>query len=119
MFLSASEAKETKEPENKKEEGKPKIDPKELVKCSKPLDEAIKFLIPLQTLATERIETHLMAFEIYYRKGKALLMLQSIKRAFKCNPTDSRLHLCIVRFLHKGKYSGFITFLTEIFVFTV
>jgi len=108
-IITASEAKETKEPENKKEEGKPKIDPKELVKCSKPLDEAIKFLIPLQTLATERIETHLMAFEIYYRKGKALLMLQSIKRAFKCNPSDSRLHQCIVRFLCKGKFCYFYT----------
>lgn len=95
----AVEAKETKEPENKKEEGKPKIYPKELVKCAKPLDEAIKFLVPLQTLAKERIETHLMAFEIYYRKGKPLLMLQSIKRAFNCNPTDPRLHECIVRFL--------------------
>jgi len=52
-------------------------------------------------LAPELIETHLMAFEIYYRKEKLLLMLQSIKRAFKCDPLDSRLHQCIVRFLLK------------------
>ena len=35
-----------------------------------PLDQAIHFLKPLQTLAKNRIETHLLAFEIYLRKGK-------------------------------------------------
>ena len=35
-----------------------------------PLEQAIYFLKPLQTLAKDRIETHLLAFEIYYRKGK-------------------------------------------------
>lgn len=34
-----------------------------------PLEQAIKFLQPLQDLASNRIETHLMAFEIYIRKG--------------------------------------------------
>jgi len=106
----ATEAKETKETDNKKEEGKQKIDPSALVKCQQPLEEAIKFLVPLQLLATNRIETHLMAFEIYYRKEKPLLMLQSVKRAFKCDPTNARLHQCLVRLLLKvqesrGEYS--------------
>lgn len=35
-----------------------------------PLEQAIKFLQPLQTLAKDIIETHLMAFEVYYRKSK-------------------------------------------------
>lgn len=34
-----------------------------------PLEQAIIFLQPLQTLARGRIETHLMAFEVYYRKS--------------------------------------------------
>jgi hypothetical protein len=34
------------------------------------LEQAIRFLHPLQTLAARRIETHLMAFEIYSRKSK-------------------------------------------------
>jgi len=33
------------------------------------LEQAIKFLQPLQELASNKIETHLMAFEIYIRKG--------------------------------------------------
>lgn len=97
------ETKDSKEPEGKKEEGKTKFDASMLVKTETPLEEAIKFLVPLQNLARDRIETHLMAFEIYTRKGKVLLMLQSIKRAFHCDPTDSRLHGCIVRFLIKIK----------------
>ncbi|ORZ05507.1 NMDA receptor-regulated protein 1-domain-containing protein [Lobosporangium transversale] len=39
-------------------------------KTTDPLGEALKFLKPLQVLAAERIETHLMAFEIYIRKSK-------------------------------------------------
>lgn len=35
-----------------------------------PLEQAIKFLQPLQTLAKDRIETHLMAFEVFYRKSE-------------------------------------------------
>ncbi|XP_072945354.1 N-alpha-acetyltransferase 15, NatA auxiliary subunit-like [Epargyreus clarus] len=39
-----------------------------------------------------------MAFEIYYRKEKPLLMLQSIKRAWRLNSTHEHLHDCLVRF---------------------
>ena len=40
----------------------------------KPLEEAIKFLSHLQLLAKDRIETHLMAYEIYERKSKILFL---------------------------------------------
>lgn len=40
-----------------------------ILQVEEPLEQAIKFLQPLQTLATHRIETHLMAFEVYYRKS--------------------------------------------------
>merc|ERR1719322_2088893 len=62
------------------------------------LSEAVKFLVPLQLLASNCLDTHLFSFEIYYRKGKPLLMLQSIKRALKVNPNDPRVHGCLVRF---------------------
>lgn len=35
-----------------------------------PLEEAVKFLIPLKNLVRNQIETHLLAFEIYFRKGQ-------------------------------------------------
>lgn len=58
-----------------------KLDPSKLERPEDPLEEAIRFLKPLQVLAKERLETHLLAFEIYYRKNKIMIMLQSLKRA--------------------------------------
>ncbi len=43
--------------------------PEKLQRPEDPLQEAIKFLQPLQQLAAKDLETHLFAFEIYYRKG--------------------------------------------------
>lgn len=87
--------------------------PDKLARVDEPLEAAIKFLQPLQTLANNRIETHLMAFEVYYRKSKLLLMLQSIKRALSLTLSTAtpstpsslalhhpRLHTCLVRFCH-------------------
>ena len=34
-----------------------------------PLEEAVKFLMPLKHLVKDKIDTHLLAFEIYFRKG--------------------------------------------------
>ena len=38
-----------------------------------PLEEALHFLKPLQSLAAATIDTHVMAFEIYFRKSKFFL----------------------------------------------
>lgn len=72
--------------------------PDKLARPDDPLEKAIEFLKPLQLLAKDCIETHLLAFEIYYRKNKLLLMLQSIKRAQAIDATNAQLHWCIVRF---------------------
>merc|ERR1712083_247796 len=45
------------------------------------------------------INTHLLAFEIYYRKGRVLLMLQAIQRGYKADPDHPSFHWCLVRFL--------------------
>ncbi|XP_071539281.1 N-alpha-acetyltransferase 15, NatA auxiliary subunit isoform X2 [Panulirus ornatus] len=75
------------------------LDPSKLERTEDPLGEAIHFLKPLQALASNRIHTHLMAFEIYVRKGKPLLMLQALKRALKLEPCNPELHTCLIRFL--------------------
>ncbi|EFA02495.1 N-alpha-acetyltransferase 16, NatA auxiliary subunit isoform X2 [Tribolium castaneum] len=72
--------------------------PDKLARVEDPLEQAIKFLQPLQKLAKNRIETHLMAFEVYYRKKKVLLMLQSLKRAHQIAPQNPKLHSCLIRF---------------------
>lgn len=75
------------------------LDPKVLVHPKDPLEKAIRFLTPLKILATERIDTHLLAFEVYKRKDKLLLMLQSVKRAHNLEPYNSRLRQQMNQFM--------------------
>ncbi|KAK5610106.1 N-alpha-acetyltransferase 15, NatA auxiliary subunit, partial [Crenichthys baileyi] len=102
---NAEKEKQLKNQKKKKEDddeeiGGPKEEliPDKLAKPDSPLEEAVKFLIPLKNLVRNKIETHLLAFEIYFRKEKYLLMLQSIKRAMAIEPSDPWLHQCLVRF---------------------
>jgi len=76
----------------------PPISGEELLKTQHPLDEAIKFLEPMKNLSPNNPDTHRLAFEIYYRKGKLLLMLQSIKRAIKTSPDSPDLLLHFPKF---------------------
>ncbi|XP_023603936.1 N-alpha-acetyltransferase 16, NatA auxiliary subunit isoform X3 [Myotis lucifugus] len=47
---------------------KEELIPEKLERVESPLEEAIKFLTPLKNLAADNIDTHLLAFEIYFRK---------------------------------------------------
>ncbi|XP_052010927.1 N-alpha-acetyltransferase 15, NatA auxiliary subunit-like [Xyrauchen texanus] len=102
---NAEKEKQLKNQKKKKEEdeeeiGGPKEEliPEKLAKVENPLEEAVKFLTPLKNLVKNKIDTHLLAFEIYCRKEKYLLMLQSIKRAYSLDPDHPWLHQCLVRF---------------------
>ncbi|XP_058812640.1 N-alpha-acetyltransferase 15, NatA auxiliary subunit [Topomyia yanbarensis] len=105
---AAAQANQKKEQHNKQRNANqdgdpeaPQLDeliPDKLARPEDPLDKAIEFLRPLQMLAKENIETHLMAFEIYSRRGKLLLMLQSLKRARAIDAINSTLHNCTIRF---------------------
>jgi len=57
------------------------LEPFKLERPKDALEEALHFLRPLTLLARDHMETHLLSFEIYYRKNKVMLMLQSLKRA--------------------------------------
>ncbi|CAG5993813.1 unnamed protein product [Menidia menidia] len=107
---NAEKEKQLKNQKKKKEDddeeiGGPKEElvPEKLAKPENPLEEAVKFLIPLKNLVRNKIETHLLAFEIYFRKEKYLLMLQSIKRAVLIEPSNPWLHQCLVRFFRGGE----------------
>jgi len=90
------------QPQDKEPDAPPVDDllPQKLARVEDPLEQAIKFLQPLQEWASDKIETHLLAFEVYARKCKPLLMLQSVKRALKVDASDPRLHSCLIR-LHR------------------
>ncbi|XP_074650017.1 N-alpha-acetyltransferase 15, NatA auxiliary subunit-like [Tubulanus polymorphus] len=109
---AAKEKERQKAEADKKEQNKPKpqdveldgpkeeeLIPERLEKPEKPLEEAIKFLKHLQLMANQKIETHCLSFEVYFRKGKLLLMLKAIKRGYAVEPNHPHLHTCIVRFI--------------------
>ena len=56
-----------------------------ILQAEDPLEQAIKFLLPLQDLAANKIETHLMAFEIYIRKGKLIFLVISNYMSYSQN----------------------------------
>lgn len=73
--------------------------PEKLERPEDPLGKAIDFLKPLQMLSQGLIETHLLTFEIFYRKNKLLIMLKALKCAHSIDSNDARLHGCIIRFI--------------------
>lgn len=91
---------------------KDELNPEKLERPEEPLAEAIKFLLPLQQLSSKKVETHVLAFEIYWRKRRPLLMLQCLKRALKLDDglrDDPGVHECLVRFqkfVEDGKFSS-------------
>lgn len=98
---NASKKNQKKKRDEEEEETsgpKEELVPEKLERAENPLEEAIKFLTPLKTLVSNNIQTHLLAFEIYFRKGKFLLMLQSVKRAYSIDSNNPWLHECLIRF---------------------
>lgn len=68
----AAKKQEEQTPENK--DVKKDDDPRGeiLVKTEKPLDEAVRFLKPLQELSPCILETQLLAFDVHFRRGDFL-----------------------------------------------
>ncbi|GFO47570.1 N-alpha-acetyltransferase 15, nata auxiliary subunit-like [Plakobranchus ocellatus] len=77
--------------------------PDKLARVEDPLDQAIYFLKPLQTLAADCVDIHVKAYKIYSRKGKLLLMLQSIKRGVAADRSNPQFHICLIHFLQYVK----------------
>ncbi|XP_077984965.1 N-alpha-acetyltransferase 15, NatA auxiliary subunit-like [Glandiceps talaboti] len=105
----AAESKQQKNKHDSELDGpkEEELIPEKLERIDDPLEQAIYFLKPLQNFAPQEIETHLLAFDIYSRKGKLLLMLQSIKRAHSIESGNPRLHYCICQLARRGeKQSG-------------
>lgn len=52
--------------------------PSKLERCTDPLEQAIRFLVPLQTLASDNIQSHIFAYEIYSRKGERHMTIAAV-----------------------------------------
>ncbi|VDK85224.1 unnamed protein product [Dibothriocephalus latus] len=81
------------------------LDPKKLARPADALSEAARYLQPLVELSNSRIETHCLAYEIYERKEKWLLMLRSIRRGLALPGAADHpwFNECTVRFLNRLK----------------
>ncbi|OXB74603.1 UNVERIFIED_CONTAM: hypothetical protein H355_013437 [Colinus virginianus] len=82
-----------KKDDDDEEIGGPKEEliPEKLAKVEAPLEEAIKFLTPLKNLVKNKIETHLFAFEIYFRKGREVPSDASVGEESFCYRFQSSL----------------------------
>ncbi|KAG0593029.1 hypothetical protein M758_1G292200 [Ceratodon purpureus] len=68
-----------------------------LMHVEDPLSEALKYLRLLQEHSAEALETHLLAFEVYFRKGKKLLALQAVKKQLALDSSSPDVHRCLIR----------------------
>lgn len=92
----AREEKEAREAEKdgkkKNQATKRKEDPDpdgdELLKTETPLVEAERLIEPLLRHAADFEDTHLLAFEVFRRKGKLLLALRACNAAVRCSPSS-------------------------------
>ncbi|KAF8359070.1 hpo-29 [Pristionchus pacificus] len=96
--------KEEKKKDKEKENGIDDVpivtlDAEDLVKCENPLDEAAKFASPLLQLGCTHVTGYTLAAEVYRRKGKVLLMLQSLLGAHSIDPDHPLLHTAKIQFL--------------------
>ncbi|UJR25810.1 hypothetical protein I4U23_007160 [Adineta vaga] len=96
--------KESQRQRNKEdgEEEKVKEDeliPEKLEHCEKPLEEAMRFLQPLEDFSGNSLQTHYLGFEVYYRRKKYLLMLRCLKRMKKIDTNNAKFHSCLMKFL--------------------
>ncbi|CAF1077117.1 unnamed protein product [Didymodactylos carnosus] len=70
-----------------------------LERPEKPLDEAMRFLQPLEDFSQSSLETHYLGFEVYYRRRKYMLMLRCLKRMKKFDSSYPKFHSCLLKFL--------------------
>ena len=86
------EAREAEKDGKKKNQVRRKEDPDPngdaLLRTKTPLVEAERLLEPLLRHAADFEDTHLLAFEVFVRKGKLLLALRACNAAVRCSPSS-------------------------------
>mmetsp|Transcript_28646 Transcript_28646/g.46406 ORF Transcript_28646/g.46406 Transcript_28646/m.46406 type:complete len:923 (-) Transcript_28646:67-2835(-) len=76
-----------------------------LLQVEDPLKEATKYLKNLQEYCGDKLETHLVGFEVYMRREKLLLALRAVKKMACLAGPHPDVRACLERFLQKLKDS--------------
>ncbi|KAL9091595.1 MAG: hypothetical protein Q9159_001333 [Coniocarpon cinnabarinum] len=86
-------------------------DPKglKLAQTKQPLDEAMRFLVPLLEFGDGDMAVQLTAFEVFLRRGKLFRALKHLLLAVQINKDDPRLHACFVAFWTKVQKKDVLT----------
>jgi len=63
-----------------------------LEKVENPINEAAKFVTSLEKWCSDRIETHLLSFEVYFKKKKYLRALRALKRCLAMDSSNPCAH---------------------------
>mmetsp|Transcript_22425 Transcript_22425/g.38323 ORF Transcript_22425/g.38323 Transcript_22425/m.38323 type:complete len:767 (+) Transcript_22425:46-2346(+) len=84
--------KERERAKRKKQGGDEDPDGELLEEIEDPLAEAAKFALSLEKWCSDRLDTHLLCFEVFYKKKKYLRSLRSIKKALEMDPSNPIAH---------------------------
>jgi peptide alpha-N-acetyltransferase len=96
--LKAQQDQEAKKVQVKEEATKQKSDKKPVdtdpegekyLNAEKPLEDALQFVKPLELLAPQNVDVHVLGFEIYVRQQKYLLAIKSLTKIAKIDKTNS------------------------------
>merc|ERR1712137_86284 len=64
----------------------------QLTKIDNPMEEAAKFASSLEKWCSDRLETHLLSFEVFYKKMKYLRSIRALKKAIAFGATHFLVH---------------------------
>lgn len=68
-----------------------------LEKIENPLDEAAKFVNSLEKWCGDKLETHLLSFEVFYKKKKFLRALHALKKSLDQTTSHHQVHYNLIQ----------------------
>jgi peptide alpha-N-acetyltransferase len=72
------------------------------LKTTDALASALEWVRPLEQVAPKHIQTHLLGFEVYLRKGSLLLALKALVQSWTIDKTHPQVATNIARFKEAG-----------------
>eukprot|EP01087_Luapelamoeba_hula_P012172 TRINITY_DN3380_c3_g1_i2.p1 TRINITY_DN3380_c3_g1~~TRINITY_DN3380_c3_g1_i2.p1 ORF type:complete len:936 (-),score=231.59 TRINITY_DN3380_c3_g1_i2:43-2850(-) len=97
---AAAQTKTAKEQEKDEKKENLAEAARKLAAVPDPLAEANKYVDKLREHVDTQISTHLLAFNVFFKRKKHVLALQSLKKALAIDPANPTLHVNIVKFFH-------------------
>jgi hypothetical protein len=85
-------------------------DGRTLIENKNMLQEVLPFLHKLKTYVANDIDTWVLAYQVYRRMNKPLLLLQSLRKGLNIDANHPDLHICIIEFLLSSKCDSMVIY---------